>query len=144
MKLKEQVETNDSTAVLQTDVAENCSTFWQDEVQSAHWHKNQITVFIAALWQSVSCASAMVVSDDRSHSRDCVIVFLEHLIKQILNENIAALHIWSDGPSSQFKNRYIAATLSYLQNECSIKITWHFFASSHGKGPADGVGGTIK
>ena len=112
MKLKEQVETNDSTAVLQTDVAENCSTFWQDEVQSAHWHKNQITVFIAALWQSVSCASAMVVSDDRSHSRDCVIVFLEHLIKQILNENIAALHIWSDGPSSQFKNRYIAATLS--------------------------------
>ena len=40
MKLKEQVETSDSTAVLQTDFAENYSTFWQDEVQSAHWQKN--------------------------------------------------------------------------------------------------------
>ena len=36
LKLKEQVETNDSTAVLQIHFAENYSTFWQDEVQSAH------------------------------------------------------------------------------------------------------------
>ena len=48
MKLKEHVETNDSTAVLQIDVAENYSTFRLDEVQSAHWHENQITVFKAA------------------------------------------------------------------------------------------------
>ena len=41
MKLKEQVETNDRTAVLQIDFAENYSTFWQDEVQSAHWHKTK-------------------------------------------------------------------------------------------------------
>ena len=65
--------------------------------------------------------SAVVVSDDRSHSRDCVIVFLEHIIKELLNENITALHIWSDGPSSQFKNRHKAAFLSWLQNEGSIK-----------------------
>ena len=45
MKLKEQVETNDSTAVLEINFAENYSTFWQDKVQSAHWPKNQITVF---------------------------------------------------------------------------------------------------
>ena len=142
--LKEQVETNDSTAVLQIDFAENYSIFWQDKVQSALWHKNQITVFTAAFWHSVGCNSAVVVSDDRSHSRDCIIVFLEHIIKQLLNENITALHIWSDGPSSQFKNRYIAATLSWLQNECSTGMTRHFFASSHGKGPVDVIGGAIK
>ena len=121
MKLKEQVKTNDSTAILQIDFAENYSTFWQDEVQSAHWHENQITVFTAVLWQSVGCTSAVVVSNDRSHSRDCVIVFLEHIIKQLLNENITALHIWSDGPSSQFKNRYIAATFSWLQMNAVLK-----------------------
>ena len=71
-------------------------------------------------------------------------MFLEHIIKQLLNENITALHIWSDGPSSQFKNWYIAATLSWLQNEWSIGITWHFFASLHGKGPVDEIGGAIK
>ena len=70
-------------------------------------------------------------------------MFLEHLIKQLVNESITALHIWSNGPSSQFKNRYIAATLSWLQNECSIEKTY-FFASSRGKDPVDGIGGTIK
>ena len=71
-------------------------------------------------------------------------MFLGHIIKQLLNENITGLHIWSNGPSSQFKNQYIAATLSWLQNECSIEITWNFFASSHGKGPVDGTGRAIK
>ena len=66
---------------------ENYSIFWQDEVQSAHWHKNQITVFTAALWQSVGCILAVVVSGNHSHSRDCV-VFLQHLVKLLLNENI--------------------------------------------------------
>ena len=83
------------------------------------------------------------LSDHRSHSRGCV-VFLEHIIKQLLNENITALHIWPDGPNSQFKNRYIAATLSWLQRECSVEITWHLFTSSHGKGPVHGIGGAIK
>ena len=78
MKLKEQVETNDSTAVLQIVFAKIYSTFWQDEVQSASWHKNQITVFTAAIWQSVICTSAVVVSDDRNHS---VIVFTANLVK---------------------------------------------------------------
>ena len=83
------------------------------------------------------------LSDHRSHSRGCV-VFLEHIIKQLLNENITALHIWPDGPNSQFKNPYIAATLSWLQRECSVEITWHLFTSSHGKGPVHGIGGAIK
>ena len=39
----------------------------------------------------MGCTSPVTVSDDRSHSRDCVIVFLEHLIKQLLNENINSI-----------------------------------------------------
>ena len=50
------------------------------------------SVFIAALWQSVGCTLAVVI------------VFLEQLCKQLLNENITALYIWSAGPSSEFKN----------------------------------------
>ena len=78
MKLNEQVETNDSTAVLQIVFAKIFSTLWQGEVQSASWHKNQITAFTAALWQSVICTSAVVVSDDHSHS---VIVFTANSVK---------------------------------------------------------------
>ena len=43
--LKEAKET-DSVGVLQVDFSENFSTFWQDEVQSAHWNKKKITIFL--------------------------------------------------------------------------------------------------
>ena len=57
-------DTNFNTAVLQIDFAENYSTFYQDEVQSTHWEKTQITIFTAALWQKNECHSVVVVSDD--------------------------------------------------------------------------------
>ena len=31
-----------------------------------------------------------------------------------------------------------------MQNKCSIEITWHFFASSHGKVTVDRMGGMIQ
>lgn len=34
--------------------------------------------------------------------------------------------------------------LHVLERKFNIKITWHFFATSHGKGVVDGIGGTIK
>ena len=57
-------DSNFDTAVLQINFAENCSTFYQDEVQSAHWAKIQITIFIAVLWQKNKCHPAVVLSDD--------------------------------------------------------------------------------
>ena len=43
-------DTNFDTAELEIDFSENYSAFYQDEVQSAHWAKTQITIFTAALW----------------------------------------------------------------------------------------------
>lgn len=55
---------------------------------------------------------------------------------------VKSVSIWSDGPSSQFKNRYIA--LHALEEKHGINIMWNFFATSHGKGPVDGIGGSVK
>jgi hypothetical protein len=30
------------------------------------------------------------------------------------------------------------------QSDFGIACTWHFFATSHGKSPCDGIGGTVK
>ena len=59
-------------------------------------------------------------------------------------DSVKTVHIWSDGPSSQFKNQYVAAALPWLQAETNIQVDWNFFATSHGKGAVDGIGGTIK
>lgn len=52
--------------------------------------------------------------------------------------------IFSDGAASQFKNIKCFANLIRLQTEFNISVSWHFFATSHGKTAGDGVGGNLK
>lgn len=84
------------------------------------------------------------MSDDLSHSKESVLIFLDALLTSILEVDVKVLHIWSDGPSSQFKNRFVANCLKWFEQKFNLKIHWNFFAASHGKGPVDGIGGTIK
>ena len=51
---------------------------------------------------------------------------------------------FSDGAASQYKNYKNFINLCNHTADFGIKAEWHFFATSHGKGPCDGVGGTVK
>ena len=51
---------------------------------------------------------------------------------------IKKLFFISDGAASQYKN------LCQFKNKYKIEGEWHFFATSHGKGPCDAIGGTLK
>ena len=57
---------------------------------------------------------------------------------------VTTVNIWTDGPSSQFKNNFIFSFISKLQHRYSVSVTWNYFATSHGKGPNDGLGGNVK
>lgn len=50
----------------------------------------------------------------------------------------------SDGAASQYKNRKNFANICNFKNKYGVECEWHFFATSHGKGPCDGIGGTLK
>jgi hypothetical protein len=53
--------------------------------------------------------------------------------------------IWTDGPASQYKNRYTFAFLVKLsQMFPQFEFQWSFFATAHGKGPNDALGGRAK
>ena len=91
-KDKEHTLTSDGYASLQIDFAENYSGVWQDEGQSAHWCKNQVTIFTAVMW-----------------SKNLQIITITR--KSQLPQGIKYLSIWSDGPSRQFKNRYVGVLL---------------------------------
>jgi hypothetical protein len=57
----------------------------------------------------------------------------------------ASLQLWSDGPASQFKNRYVFNYMKRLIPLLKLKnVQWNFFSTSHGKGAVDGIGGTAK
>ena len=82
-------------------------------------------------------------TDLTDHTKTTILVYLEYLL------NIDAVHdsnilLWSDGPSSQFKNRFMAKFMEMSEEKHASNIKWNFFATSHGKGAVDGVGGVLK
>ena len=111
---KEESEEGESNvSVLQIDSAENFSTFYQNESQSAHWNKTQITMFTAALCQNRECLPA-------------IMIFLEKVLSSLIQSDAKVLHIWSYGPSSQFKNCFIVNCLSWFEKDSMLKSTGIF------------------
>ena len=135
------------TGLLQMDFSENYTASYQDEIQSAHWHQKQITVFTAVLWIAERCESYAIISDSLDHNKEAVCAFLCKILDDVQEKYpaIKKIHIFTDGAASQFKNKYIFCFICVkLPALYDIHISWDFFATSHGKGAVDGIGGTIK
>lgn len=54
------------------------------------------------------------------------------------------VHYFNDGAASQYKNCKNLRNLCFHESDFGIKAEWNFFATSHGKSPCDGIGGTVK
>lgn len=136
--------------LVQVDFAENYSCKHQDEIQSAHWNQDQITLFTVAIWtkskaEDLTCDSHVIVSDDLEHNKTAVTVFMSTVLDRFVKQRhpeVTTAYIFSDGPSSQFKNKYIVSILPTLDK--IVHVQWNYFATSHGKGAVDGIGGTLK
>lgn len=140
-----------NNVLCQIDFSENYTCVSQDEIQSAHWNQTQISLFTACVWSTSASSgpiSFVVASDNRDHNKESATVYLYYVIqayKNMSSEPIQYLRIFSDGPASQFKNRYMAAMLQHLRQHWDLEeMRWSFSATSHGKGPVDGIGGMVK
>jgi hypothetical protein len=54
------------------------------------------------------------------------------------------VHYFSDGAARQYKNKYNFINILHHELDFGVSCSWHFFATSHGKSPCDGIGGTVK
>ena len=52
--------------------------------------------------------------------------------------------IFSDGVAQHFKQKYTLCNITYGITDYYLSLNWHFFASSHGKGAVDEIGGMMK
>ena len=87
-----------------------------------------------------------VISDCGAHDTIAVHHFIRHLINH-LKEIFPILRnivYFSDGCAGQYKNLKNFLNLCCHEKDFGIPAEWHFFATSHGKGPSDGIGGSIK
>lgn len=133
----------DSEALLQIDFAENFVCEGQDEVQSAHWNQRQLSLFTTGLYHNEVFRAKVFVSNNLTHGKETIVPFLHKLLISI-PESVKIVKIWSDGPSSQFKNKFIGAMIPLWEERFGVKIYWNYFATSHGKGCVDGIGAIVK
>ena len=91
--------------------------------------------------------SYVIISDCLQHDTVAVYVFQKCLIEFLTDKFNCCPHkiiYFSDGAAAQYKNRKNFLNLCHHKADFGIDAEWHFFATSHGKGPCDGLGGTVK
>ena len=84
-----------------------------------------------------------------NHDKTTVVPYTLHIVKAVIDlfgDEIKEIDFWTDGSSSQYKNKYVFAFIGIKLPEIfpSLKICWNYSATSLGKGAVDGVGGTVK
>lgn len=149
-------EVPDHCVVVVLDFAENYRCSSQDEIQSAHWAVNQVTVHPIVAWYNcqecekshVSQEALIFISDDLTHDWHAVnhftVLASKYLKEKRLPHGIQQQIQFTDGCGAQYKSKGPFADLSFAKHDLGFLIERHYFGSRHGKGPSDGVSGVIK
>ena len=138
---------NFNTTMVQMDFSEDSSVY-QDEVSSAHWKANSDILYTVMIWFRDQIISMVLLSDRNNHDKTTVVpctTYVLNCIKEHFGDNVHDIEIWTDGRSSQFKNKYIFEFIGInLPQLIAYRVFWNYSATSHGKGAIGGVVGTIK
>lgn len=140
----------DTEVLVICDFAENYSFILQDEAQSYHWTSGQATVHPFVIYykrEKTEHVSFVVISECLEHNTIALYCFQKKLIdfmKSRFGNRIKKIYYFSDGSAAQYKNRKNFTNLCNHKDDFDIDAEWHFSATAHGKGPCDGVGGTVK
>lgn len=141
----------ESEFVVTCDFSENYSIVLQDEAQSYHWTSQQVTIHPFVIYfkeeNKVQHVSFVIISDSLDHNTIAVYTFQKKLITFLttkFHKRPSKIFYFSDGSAAQYKNKKNFLNLCFHEEDFKVGGEWHFFATAHGKGPCDGVGGSIK
>ena len=136
------------TAMVQMDFSENLSCIYQDEVSGAHWKTKSVTLYTVMTWFREHRISNVLLSDSSNHNKTTVVPYTIHVLDYIwetFGADVKRVEVWTDEPSSQFKNKFIFAFIGIIiPMRYEFKVTRNYSATSHGKGAVGGIGGLIK
>ena len=124
---------NPGEIIISEDFSENYWIKHQDEIMSAHYlngnNQKQVEHYI-------------LCSDDLGHDKNSIYFYNKQIITDLQRKGVTTqhFHYWSDGPSSQFKNKFNATNLKFHLHDYGISADWNFFATAHAKGENDGSG----
>lgn len=140
-------------AIVQMDFAENYTCQASEEVQSAYWNASMVTLHPAV--------SYMFHEDIMNIPAEClclkssgiirppiatVFAIMKRLVSEIktVTPDLKHIHYYTDSVTSQYRNKSIFYIVSRHKSLFSVSASWNYFEAGHGKGPCDGVGGSVK
>lgn len=151
----------DDHAICVHDYSENYRCSDHREIQSSYFQKTEVSIHVTILYRhailevdgddssslnpNIISEQFFVISPDLQHDRN----FTRYCQKQIsdylksISANIACMHEWTDGCSSQYKSRLCMGDTSHSDlGYKTLKRNYH--ETSHAKGPQDAAGGFLK
>lgn len=142
----EKDKSGNNSRILQVDFAMAYSCEYQNEIQSALWSRASVQLYTAAVFVNDECHTYLICSDTKDKGKDTIYTFMVRLYEDILErcDDVKQNIIFSDGPSSEFKNKYMVKLMRVLSQKFACDFQWKYFATSHGKGVVDGIGGRAK
>ena len=135
--------------LMQVDYSESYKNAEQNQIQSAYFGHSCFSIFTACCYYRTEEGELMTypvktTSESSYHSRIPAFSGVNKILK-VMEEKINPIKkvfAWSDGMGVQFCSRFVFMLLSTIDQ--AIDVKWHYNEVHHGKGPMDGVGGTIK
>lgn len=141
----------ETEAMIHVDFSENYSCKLSEEVQSFHFgaSRNQASLHTGLIYlrNYEKPISFCTISESLEHGPGGIWAHLDPILEYLKEcaPQVSILHFFSDGPSSQYKQKNNFYLLCHRLYEKKFKCaTWSFFEKSHGKGAADGVGAVVK
>lgn len=139
----------DGEVVTVMDFSENYNCRFKNEVQTAFFDQNQVTLHPMMCYYLVKHKGEDVrmkhsingISDDLKHDTCLVRKFQEQALTVLQKTTqIRQIYEWTDGCAAQYKAKAAFADIS-LQ---AIPVERGFFETSHGKNVCDGLGAVVK
>jgi hypothetical protein len=138
---------NSTEAAIHMDFSQNYSSIGQNDLQSSYFGRAMISVKTVIVYvANHDPISIVIVNDDTTHSKEQVFFYLDLVINYVKQSHpqLKSIKIFTDGCSSQYKNKFMLVSLLFSKVDFGLDAEWHFSTTSHGKGAVDGLGGTIK
>ena len=112
--------------------------------KGAYYRELQGSINAVVAYMSTNVSSHCTISDAKSHKAPAVWASLEKILGSFDLDRLQVPYIFTDIPTSQYRNKYNAYLTKKLAIEHNLTIIWVFKESGHGQGPMDGVGASIK
>lgn len=147
-QIKDNLKTNEM--VLHVDFSENYSCKLNTEIQSYHFggNRQQATLHTAVAYSASGSQCYATISKSLRHDERAVWRHIKPVVEDFRKQSVHAIdtiHILSDGPANQYRNRANCYLMSSIPYTWGFKrLTWNYSERGHGKGAPDGVGGTLK